>query len=229
MSDTKFIRKNGRIIPIRTKENATGAAMIASGTALSVASGILSGKELKKAEAAFGRSANLRGASKLVMGKSSINSTYNKIIRDSASFKIAGKKFSKRSSAILFAGTTIGGIVGSIGANRLLSESKKDKDGRALKVEAVGLVTGLAGLVPFGKAAKLKSVLRLAKSKTPVKEAFKAWSTQGARKTSETIRKYSSAGFKGTKAKSKDIFDAKPQDLFGKSPSFNLNKWIKKI
>jgi hypothetical protein len=219
----KFVRIKGRIVPIKEKDTrAKGYAQLAAGAGISVASGVHAGKILRKATGAFSHSAKVRGASKLVMGKKS--TTYLKLIKEAATYKTLGKSLTKKSSAALFIGTTVGGVLGSIGANNILKKGHSDE--RALKVEAIGVGIGTIGLLPFGKAAKLSKLGRFIGKKTSVKDAFNAYKASGMRKTSDTINKFSKTAYKGFKAKKGNVYNAKQVDMFGEK-KLDIKRWFK--
>ena len=225
MSDVKFVRIRGRIVPIRKKQDdAKGVAMIATGAATSIASGLYAGKQIQKANFAFARSANLRGAAKLVFSKKSPN--YGGLIKQSAAFKMAGRSLTRKSSAALFIGTSIGGVLASVGANRIFNDKNRDK--KSLKVESIGLAVGALGLLPFGKMGKISGLVRSSiKSKSAVKDIFSAWSKSGAAKSSSTVNKYAMSAYKGVKPKPKNIYDAKQLDMIPMEKKFNIKKWFK--
>lgn len=228
MNEVKFRRIGGRVVPIRSKGSdftsdrkqlIKGSAQIATGSALSIGSGIYAGNLLKKANFAYGRSATLRGASKLLSGR---GNKYSDLLRQSASLKVKARSLTKKSSAVLFAGTTVAGIIGSLGANNVLKHNKSDE--RALKVESIGVGVGLLGLAPFGKIGRVANIVK--RTNNP-KEIFKEWSKQGMRKTSDTISKFSKTKYKGQKP-NKSIYKATQQDMFSaKTNKFDPKNWFK--
>lgn len=200
MSDLVFRRINGRIIPIKRsslkikKDDYKGASQIGAGAAISAASGIYAAKAIRKANFFYGRSANLRGASKLAQAGSRIRSS---LIKQSAISKLAGKAFAKKGFGALLAGTTLAAGLATVGTSKLLKNRTSDEK----KLATAGLVGSVAsgvGFAMFGRRTKISSLAKLIKVANPkatVSSAFSMYSSQGAKKTMNTIRKFSSSTF----------------------------------
>lgn len=203
-NDLVFRRINGRIIPIKKsslkikKDDYKGASQIGAGAAISAASGIYAAKAIRKANFFFGRSANLRGISTLA-SKGSVTRT--NLIRQSAVSKIAAKGFARKGFGALLIGTTVAAGLASIGTARILNKrTSEDK-----KIGAVGIagsvVSGI-GFAYFGKKVKLGQIAKLVKVANPkktVSEAFSIYSSQGMKRSFNTIKKFKLSSFSEAK------------------------------
>ena len=108
--DIVFIRRGGRVIPIRKKkkpEKAKATAKAVASVAVLAGSAKVSAELVKKSRPSFVKSAQLRGASKLAQRGSK---TYQQLIRKSAQAKIKGLTFQSRAGTILGLGTLASSI-----------------------------------------------------------------------------------------------------------------------
>ena len=224
--EVRFVRINGRVVPIR-KRKAEGITALGTGAMISAGAALKSADIVKEAHQFYGRSANLRGASKLVFSKGS--PTYRELIRNAAVTRIAGKRLARKGFGTLALGLGLGSALVTLGIKKLSPKNQTEEETMAKAATATGLVTaGALGI--FGRKANLDGLVKIArkaKGKKAVDELFGLWSKNGIRKTTNTIRKYSRATYKGVKPKPKDVFKGKQQDLFGQKP-FGMRKLLGK-
>lgn len=186
-SDVRFVRIRGRIVPIRKKQ-ATGAAEIAAGSAISAAAAAKAASMVKTSWKAYGRSANIRGGIKLMKGRvpgSVVAGQY----RDAARFALAGKSLARKGFGLLSTGLLIGGGLASVGASKF-SENSDTK--QVLSDIASGVVVSGLGLALFKKRVGIKKVAGvLGKAGDfSTKDALRSFSKVGSAKTRQTVRKY---------------------------------------
>lgn len=226
--EVRFIRINGRVVPIK-KRKIDGVAALGGAAAISTGAGIYAAESVKKSNFAYARSANLRGASKLVISKKA--PAYMKLVRDSAEFRIAGKKLARHGFGALAFGVSTASALATLGVHKLSNKNTPEETKMAKSAAISGLITA-AGLGVFGRKAKLGSLVKMARkanAKKPVSELFGLWSNQGVKRTAATIKKYSKTAYKGPKPKPKDAYRGTQQDLFGHSPKkFDIKNLLKK-
>ena len=155
--EVTFIRKNGRLIPIRKKKGSDkkkGAALTAAGAAVSVAGGRQAGKKLKDASEARRKRRVIRSARKSIrqfgkVDKNIIDSIVNKDINKQTI--LFGRK-ARTGKVFKFGASALGGaLLGSGFAN--IVKSKGDSDLEALLKEVAAQTAG--GLVALGARSKL--------------------------------------------------------------------------
>jgi hypothetical protein len=225
-SDIRFVRIGGRVIPIK-KRKVQGVTAVGVGSLIAAGSAARSAEMVNTATQLYGRSANLRGASKLA-GKGS--ATYRELIRNAAVTRIAGKKLSRKGFGALALGLGVGSALVTLGIKKLSDKKDSDESVMAKAAAVTGAVT-VGSLAIFGHKTRLGSLVkmsRIAKGKKPVEELFKIWSKSGMKKTANTIQKYAKTQYKGVKPKPKDIFKGKQQDLFGGNKPFGMKKLLGK-
>lgn len=170
--DVIFVRINGRVVPIKRREAAIGAAEVGAAGAVSYGSGRAAAKLLKKSNEFYRSSALQRGFSKA--GTSSVHAG----LRTAAAKNfIRGRKFAFRSKWTLLGGAALSGLLAGAAADRVAP--KADPEKKALFATAAPI---LAGLV-FNKSTKLARIALRAPFRESVKGAFAAYSKRGQEKT----------------------------------------------
>ena len=213
MSDLVFRKINGRIVPIRSRgtkpKDTTPATMssptkevVRAGAGFSIAagSGYLGGKLINQSWKAYGRSANMRGLSKLIRGRVP-EAVANGIRSDAARFKVTGKALSRRGFGILGLGLSIGaGMVVSSIKNMIDRKKVTDPELKATAITAGGAAVTALGLTVFGRKAgisHIKSALK-ATGGMNVKNAYSAFTKFGQSKTRNIVRQYAAMAKKGS-------------------------------
>lgn len=201
MADVKFIRVNGRIVPIKKKKDANKKKAAAKGVASAVALGAsakVSSDMVKKSRPNFVKSAQLRGASKLA-GKGT--KLRNDLIKRSAKAKIKGLRFQSRAGLVLGLGTAISSIFASSAGADIFDDNKSGDEITAFATSTIPFLGALA----FRKLAKVRFG-----GNNPQK-AFSNIQRFGQSQSRDIIRKFDKAKFKGNNRKKR----GDQLDLFG--------------
>lgn len=201
MSEVKFIRVNGRIVPIKKKKDANNKKAAAKGAASAVVlagSAKASSDMVKKSRPNFVKSAQLRGASKLA-GKGT--KLRNKLIRKAAESKIKGLRFQSRAGIVLGLGTAISSIFASSAGADIFDDNKSGDEITAFATSAIPFIGALA----FRKLAKVRFG-----GNNPQK-TFSNIQRFGQSQSRDIVRKFDKARFKGNKRKKR----GDQLDLFG--------------
>lgn len=226
-SEVTFVRINGRVIPIK-KRKLQAASAFGAAAILTTGGGLVAADMVKKANFAYGKSANLRGASKLVFSKAAPK--YMSLIRESAALRIQGKAFARKGFGALAFGTATAAALASLGIKKLASKKDSDEEVMTKAATASAVAAGI-GLAIFGRKTKLTGLVKLAKRSNPnkpVSELFGMWSRHGRKRTMATINKYGKTAYKGVKPKPTSVYNAKQVDLIPPEKKFDIRKWIKK-
>lgn len=163
--NVRFIRKNGKIIPIKQKnsEAKKGAAMIGAGFALSASSGYAAGKIFKSATKSASKSINLRKGAQLAFdfehgsGNKKIQET---LLRASAKRAKETAKKINRSRALYKGGAILlGGAL--IGEGMTMLQKETSHTGN--------IAAGMAG---YGAAAVAGSLFRKGATKKVIKKVL---------------------------------------------------------
>lgn len=201
--DVVFIRKNGRIIPIRKrKDDAQNVATLGAAAAISYGSGKQAVLNLSKSRFSYSKAAHFKGVKELVRPgpmKDFFRTT-------SATFKVLGKKFAYRSQAFAIGGAVISSALAARAVYGLAKDRITDEKASALSTAGAGIVAGI-GLGMLAKKVGITVPIR----SSDLKGAFKA--------TSEIFKKYSSEGAR----KSAEVYNK----IMKTAPRVKAQKWLK--
>jgi hypothetical protein len=177
-----------------TKDQKKGVAITGAGGVVAVASGYSAAKIIRKATFSYGRSASLRSASLFAMKGSAKRAS---LIKASAAAKVVGKGLSNKGFGLLLAGTTIGAGLASYGISKSLDKKVSNEKKIAVAGTIASVVAGL-GIASFGRMTKMSALSRFTKVTNPkqtIAKAFDIYSKEGAKRTYNTIKKFSTQTF----------------------------------
>jgi len=204
--NVRFIRKNGRLIPIRVNKNKKdlkkGAVKAVASAAVVAGSAAGAAKLVNKSRPNFIKSAQLRGASKIV----SKGTLKNRLIRQSAKAKIKGLTFQSRAGTLLGLGTLAASLLaGSAAGDIFKGDSKAD--------EAASFISStlpFLGVLAFKKFSKIKV------SGKSVSDVFRKIQKQGQSQSRSIVKKFEKTAFKAGRVKKGDqleLFQNKNKDI----------------
>ena len=193
MSDVRFIRVRGRVVPIRKKEKtnkyASASAKISSGVAIGALTSKAGLTDLKKSWFSYNKSSDFKAMMKLVKRGSTKR---NELRTTSAAFKVLGKGFSKRGNLKIKFGLTLGGLAVGSGISDLFKGTKaRDYGDEVSGVFAAGLTAASISLI--GRKFKVR-----AKDLSGLNSEL---SLRGKRMASEKFLKVASSGLGVSKKK----------------------------
>lgn len=179
MGEVRFIRKNGRIIPIRNKKDSAkikkGSALVAGGGALAAGSGYVAGRIFRSAQktSEFIES-SVESAADLMVKTKKTRKTGSRIPKGQMSFaelniSQAAKKVPKYKAKIFasaktlkYGGFSLGGLLIGEGLQRLYEGSSGKETGVSGEIISTSAGIGTVALAKKGfKKGAGKSLLRL--------------------------------------------------------------------
>lgn len=213
MSEVTFIRRNGKIIPIRRKkkkeDNKAKASLKAAGSAAVLAGSVgASAKQVQKSRPLFREAAQMRGISKLAKLGSEKRSEF---ISRSARAKVKALKFQSRGRGILAIGSLASSLLAGSAAADLVEGDRADE-----------VATFVSSAVPFLGALAFRRAGKVRFGGRDPKSVFKNIQKFGEKQSRDVVRSFEKAAFKGTKRKgqiSMDFPNEKRQN--------NLRKFLK--
>lgn len=191
-SEVTFIRRRGKIIPIRKKKKEkkdikSAAIKSAGSAAILVGSAKASARMVEKSRPHFTKAAHIRGASKLAQSKAMKAS----LIKKAARSKIKGLRFQGRARGILGLGT----FVASIFAGSAAGDIYKGDD---ISDEVAGFA---AATVPFLGTLAFRKFGKVRFGGKDPKSAFRNIQKFGEKQSREVVRMFEKTKFKTGRVK----------------------------
>lgn len=187
MSDVKFVRIRGRIVPIRKKDSNSadpqkGAIKTGGGVAIGIASAVSASKDLKRSFGFYNKTTNLRSASKLATFGSN---TYSKLITKASKAKLSARTFRNLSRKKFGVGLAISTALISSGVSDFF---RKDSDIRDEVSGAIGTAAGAAIVATTAKKFGIRA--------SSVGDLFVGFNRIGRARSMDKIRRISKTKFK---------------------------------